>query len=79
MNWEAAAAAKRPQGTMLANDSGDGTGQDGKATWQGEDKPSPLPCQRIALPGSSIVGAMACPRPIGVKLRKEKEDTEMLM
>jgi len=33
------------------------------ATGAGRPQGSPLPCLRSGLPGSSIVGAMACPRP----------------
>jgi hypothetical protein len=42
---------------VLANDSGNAKGEMGRRPQQGEDKPSSLLCLRIALPGSSIVGA----------------------
>jgi hypothetical protein len=50
--------------TVLANDSGNAKGEMGRRPQQGEDKPSPLLCLRSGLPGPSIVGAMACPRPV---------------
>src|SRR6266852_5492851 len=46
---------------------------------QGEDKPSPLLCLRcISLPSSSIVGAMACPRPGACTIRLCWRMTQMM-